>query len=148
MISNTTRSFQYFCQKILKFRHFCFFRKTLELEKFQGADFKYDNSFSNFYPENTEIRHFWGRIETKKFFRKILHFIKFDVSYFKSHNSFSKFEPKGTPNKALLIPGLGIFVSSPNFTKRQIWASSFKYDDSFLKFYPQNTQTRHFWVII
>ena len=32
--------------------------------KFEGADFKYDNSFLNFYPKNTRIRHFWFQIQT------------------------------------------------------------------------------------
>ena len=28
-----------------KFRHFYFFHKILQLDKFKGVDFKYDNSF-------------------------------------------------------------------------------------------------------
>ena len=28
-----------------KFRHFCFLREILQIEKFEAADFKYDNSF-------------------------------------------------------------------------------------------------------
>ena len=28
-----------------KYKHFCFFHKILELDKFEGADFKYANSF-------------------------------------------------------------------------------------------------------
>ena len=28
-----------------KFRHFCFFAKFLQSDKFENADFKYDNSF-------------------------------------------------------------------------------------------------------
>ena len=49
-----------------------FFHKFLQLEKFEGADFKYDNSIlkiiSQKYPnkaflvKNTQIRHFWSQI--------------------------------------------------------------------------------------
>ena len=31
-----------------KFRHFCFFKKILQLDDFEGADFKYENSFLKF----------------------------------------------------------------------------------------------------
>ena len=35
------------------------FRKILQLDKFEGADFKYDNTFFKFQSKNTQIRHFW-----------------------------------------------------------------------------------------
>ena len=56
----------------LKFRYICFFHKILQLEKFQGADFKYDNSIFKLldqkYPnkaflvKNTQKRHCWSLI--------------------------------------------------------------------------------------
>ena len=39
-----------------------FFRKILQLDKFEVADFEYDNRFLKFYPENIQIRDFWSRI--------------------------------------------------------------------------------------
>ena len=35
--------------------------QTLRI-KFEGANFKYDNSFLMCYPKNTQIRHFWSQI--------------------------------------------------------------------------------------
>ena len=38
-----------------------FFRKILQIDKFEGADFKYD-SFSKFYLKNTQIKYFWSQV--------------------------------------------------------------------------------------
>ena len=35
----------------------------LVFDKFEGADFKYDNSFLKFQSKNTQIRHFWSQIQ-------------------------------------------------------------------------------------
>ena len=55
-----------------KFRHFCFFSEILQIDKFERADLKYDNSVLKFlaqkYPnkeflvKNTQIRDFWSEI--------------------------------------------------------------------------------------
>ena len=55
-----------------KFRHFCFFTiffswflfllQTLQQDKFEETDFKYDNIIFNFHPKSTQIRHFWFQI--------------------------------------------------------------------------------------
>ena len=34
-----------------------FFCKNLQLDKFEGADFKYDKGFLKFWPKNTQIGH-------------------------------------------------------------------------------------------
>ena len=41
---------------------FLFLRKIQELDKFEGADFKYDNIFFKFQHKNTQIRHIWSEI--------------------------------------------------------------------------------------
>ena len=33
-------------------------QQTLQLNKFEGVNFKYNNGFSEFQPENIEIKHF------------------------------------------------------------------------------------------
>ena len=39
-----------------KFRHFFFFFEILQLDKFEGADFKYNNSFSKLQSNKTDSR--------------------------------------------------------------------------------------------
>ena len=66
--------------------------------------------------ENAQIRHFWSQIETVWiFFRKILQMDKFESADFKYDNSFLKILSPKHPNKAFLIPDLGIFIFSRNF---------------------------------
>ena len=66
--------------------------------------------------ENAQIRHFWSQIETVWiFFRKILQMDKFESADFKYDNSFLKILVPKHPNKAFLIPDLGIFIFSRNF---------------------------------
>ena len=65
LISNMTIAFLNFSLKVLKKALFdpslriFIFAQTLHFHKFEGADFKYDNNFSNLQPKITEIRHFW-----------------------------------------------------------------------------------------
>ena len=89
LISNMTIVFLKSLPKNTQIRHFwsqiqvfLFFRKILQLDKFEGADFKYDNSIFKIlaqkYPnkaflvKNSQIRHFWFQIQAFLFFRKIL----------------------------------------------------------------------------
>ena len=66
--------------------------------------------------ENAQIRHFWSQIETVWiFFRKILQMDKFESADFKYDNSFLKILAPKHPNKAFLVPDLGIFIFSRNF---------------------------------
>ena len=37
---------------------FLFFLKILQIDKFDGADFKCDNSFLELEPKNNQIKHF------------------------------------------------------------------------------------------
>ena len=38
------------------------FGKILQVNKFEGVDFKFDNSLLNVLPENTDIKLFWSDI--------------------------------------------------------------------------------------
>ena len=88
-----------------KFRHF-FFREILQIDKFEGADFKYHNSFSTIlsqkYPnkailfKNTQIRHFWSQIQAFLFFGEILQLDQFKGVDLKYGNIAFKFQPHNT----------------------------------------------------
>ena len=41
--------------------------QKINFDKIEGADLKYENSFLNLKPINTEIRHFWFSIFEPKF---------------------------------------------------------------------------------
>ena len=120
LISNMTIVFLKSLPKNTQIRHFwsqiqvfLFFRKILQLDKFEGADFKYDNSIFKIvgekYPikaflvKNTQIRHFWSQIQVFLFFRKILQLDKFEGADFKYDNSIFKILAQKYPNKAFLV---------------------------------------------
>ena len=60
----------------------------LLLDKFEGADFKYDNIFFKFQRKYTQRGHFWSQIEAYFFFPEILQLGKFEGADFKYENSF------------------------------------------------------------
>ena len=63
--------------------------KTLHYNKFEGADFKYDNSFFKWQSKNNQIRHILVQILfIFSLQRKTLHLGKFEGN-FKYDNSFS-----------------------------------------------------------
>ena len=120
LISNMTIVFLKSLPKNTQIRHFwsqiqvfLFFRKILQLDKFEGADFKYDNSIFKIlaqkYPnkaflvKNTQIRHFWSQIQVFLFFRKISQLDKFEGADFKYDNSIFKILAQKYPNKAFLV---------------------------------------------
>ena len=85
-----------FCNK---FRHFSY-SHVLQLNKFEGADFKYDNIVFKLLPQNTQIKHAGSQIQPFLFFclffHKILQLDKFGGADFEYHDSFFKFLPKNT----------------------------------------------------
>ena len=59
---------------------------------------------------------------------------------------FFKILAQKYPNKANLVPNLGIFVfSRKNLQLDNFEGAGFKYDNIFLKFLPKNTKIRYFW---
>ena len=99
---------------------FSLFHDILQLEKFEGADFKYDNSFIKFQPKNTQIRHFWSQMQPFLFFSENLQIGKFEGADFKSDNSVFKMYAQKYPNNAFLVTNLRIFIFALNFATRQI----------------------------
>ena len=53
-----------------QFQAFSLFHDILQVDKFEGADFKYENIIFKFQTKKSRITHFWFQIETF-FFRKI-----------------------------------------------------------------------------
>ena len=51
-----------------------FFLKILQLDKFEGAAFKYDNVVLKVQPKTFEIKHIWSQIKLFLFFHEILQF--------------------------------------------------------------------------
>ena len=66
---------RHFCQKYQnkafwsQIQVFLCFRKISQLDKFDGADFKYGNIVCKFQPQNTQ-RHFWSKVRDFCFFVK------------------------------------------------------------------------------
>ena len=82
-----------------------FFHETLQLDRFEGADFKYDNIFVKFYPKNTKIRLLCSRVKVILFSRELFEFKKFEGADFKYDNSLY-------PKNAILVLNLGHFSFS------------------------------------
>ena len=87
-----------FLVKNTQIRHFwfqiqalLFFREILQSDKFEGADFKYDNIVFKFQPKITQIRRFWSQIYAFLFFPEILQIDKLEGADFKYDNSVLKF---------------------------------------------------------
>ena len=73
---------------------FSFFHEILESDKFQGADFKYDNIIFKFQPKNTRITHFWSHIFGLSFIHQTLLQDKFKDTDFKYDYILFNFQTK------------------------------------------------------
>ena len=87
----------------------------MELDKYKGGDFKYDNSFFEILSQDYRKNAFLVPSLGILFFRKTLQLDKFEGGDFKHDNSLSKVLAQECPNKVFLVPNLGIFVISQNF---------------------------------
>ena len=102
----------------------------MQLDKFEGADFKYDNIFFKFrhfcFFAKFAIRQIWG-------------------CWFQIWQQFFEVPAQKYQYKAFLVPNLRIFIFALNFATRQIWGRYLKYDNNIFKFQLKNTQIKHFW---
>ena len=77
--------------------HFFLFQEVLQLDKFEEADFKYDDSFFKILaqkcPNKTFLVPHWVNFSFSQIFAKL---DKFDGADFKYENSFLKFYYKNT----------------------------------------------------
>ena len=111
---------------------FLFFRKILQLDKFEGTDYRYDNSFLKLQPKNsqimrqkvknTQLKHFWSKIQ-KFFFRDILELDKFQGADFKYDKIIFKFQHSWSQIQAFLL-----FREIMQIDKFE--GADFKYDNS------------------
>ena len=88
---------------------FFFFLKIFQLDKFEGADFKYDNTVLTWQSKLTQISIFGFKFKYFCFFRKILQLDKFEGADF---NYSFQIPSQKYRNKAFLLQNLGIFVST------------------------------------
>ena len=123
-----------------------FFSKFIKLDKFEGADFKYDNIICKSQCKNTEVTHFWSQIWRFLFLHQL----------YNKTNSRTQISNMNIviSNSSLKIRKSVIFgpkfrhSCSRNFEIRQSRVVGFKYDNSIFKFHPKNMQIRYFWFQI
>ena len=65
--------------------------QTMQQDKLEEADFKYDNDIFNFQPRNMQVRHIWSQIYGFLFFNQTLPKDKFEGADFKCDNGFFEF---------------------------------------------------------
>ena len=99
----------------------------MQIDKFKGADFKYDNSFLKILAQNYPNKTFLVPnlaifIISRNFAHKILQFDQYEGADFKFNNRLFKILAQKYPNKVFLVPSLSIFVVffSQQFPIRQI----------------------------
>ena len=127
LISNMTIVFLKFLPKNTQGRHFLsqiqafsLFQDILQLDKFEGADFKLDNIFFQIpaqkYPNHTFL------VQNLDFFfsSQNLQLDKSEGVDFKYDNSFFQPPAQKYQNKAFLARHLTIFIFALNFATRQI----------------------------
>ena len=120
--------------------------KTLYFDKFNGGDFKYNNSFFQFQLWNTHKTYLWSRIWCFSFLLEMLHFGKFEGVDLKYNNSFFKFKFEILVK---VISGLNfvcllVLYKTLHFGKFE--GCNFKYDDSFSKLHTKDPQNTAFLV--
>ena len=96
-----------------------FLHKILQLDKFEGADYKYDNILFKFQSKNTQIRRFSPKIKSFHFFTKFRIWQVWGCWYQIWQYSFQILAQKYR-NKAFLVPNLGNFILPWNFGIRKI----------------------------
>ena len=139
-----------------KFRHF-FFRETLQIDKFEGTDFKYDNSFFKIlaqkYPvkvflvKNTQKQHFWSQIQTFLFLHKILQLDKFENVGFKYDNSSLKFQPENTQIRHFWSRTQVFLFFRKMLQVDKFEGADFKYDNSFSKIFAQKYPNKKAFLV-
>ena len=104
-----------FYQKSHEIRHnwwqiyvLLFLFNFLQFDKFEGADFKHEDSYLKVYQKEIQITHFWSQIYAVLYFWKISQFQKFEGADLKYGNNYFQSLPEKYPNKAFLVANLGI----------------------------------------
>ena len=116
--------FSSFNRKIHKF-----WFQNLQLEKFEGADFEYDNSFFKFQPKNTKIRHFCPKFKNFYIYTKLCSKTNSRTLISNMIIIFSNSSQK-YPS---LVPNLRIFILHQTLQSDKFEGIDFKYDNGFFK---------------
>ena len=127
---------------------FLFLHKILQLDKFEGADFKYGNSFLNFQPKNIQNHTFLVSNLDIFVFSRNLPSGEYEGADFKYDNNFFQIPAQKHQNKAFLVPNLKILILHQTLQQDQIEGADLKHDNNIFKLQPRNTQIRHFWFHI
>ena len=99
---------------------FLFSRKILKLDKIEGPDLKFDNSFLKFLPQNTQIRYFFSpKFSHFSFFHKMLQLDKFEGTDFKYDNIIFKVQSKITQIKHFWSQILGFLFLYQTLQQRK-----------------------------
>ena len=123
---------------------FLFFHEISQLDKFEGADFKYDNVVFKFQPKNTKIRHFWSKVWNFCFCTKLCSKTNSRMRIWIMTILFSNSSPK--------MRKWGIFGSkfmdfylALYFAIRNIWGCWFQIWEWFFRILAQKYQNKAFF---
>ena len=95
-----------------KIQAFSIFRETLQFDKFEDDDFKYDHIVFKFHSRNIQIKHFWSLLQAFLFFSaKFCKQTNLRVLFSNMNIVFEKLFPKNTKIRhfRLKIPESGVF---------------------------------------
>ena len=121
-----------------------FSHEIIQLDKFEGADFKYDNIFLKFQPKSTKIRHCWSKFWNFYFCTKLCSKTNSWTVIWIMTIIFSYSRPK--------IRKLGIFGSkfkdfyfAVYFGIRKIWGCWFQIWEWFFRILDQKYRNKAFF---
>ena len=115
------------------------------LDKFEGADFKYDNSFLKLFPQKDPNNSFLVLNLSIFIFSWNFEIAQIWVCWFQICQYYFQIPAKKHPSHAFLIPNLRIFIFPLNFGTRKIQAQWFQISHYFFQIPVQKTQIRHVW---
>ena len=138
------------------------FDENLKLNRFEGADFKYDNIGFKRQRKNTQIRQFWSQILALFFLHKIFAIRHLGIfiflenfgmrqirgCWFQIWQYYYQLPAPKYPNQALLVSNLRILFLQLTLQQDKFEYADIKYDNFFGKFQPRKTQIRYFWSLI
>ena len=123
---------------------FSFFHKVLQLGRFEGDDFIYNNIIFKFQSQNTQISHFWSQIWWFLLLHQILQQYKFKDTDFNYKNFFWILAQKYS-NKTLLTKPRSLFFCKILLLDK-FEGADFKYKNSFFQILIQKYQHEAFLV--
>ena len=128
-----------------EFRLFCILRKILKFNKFH---FRFDNSFFRFQPRKTQVSHFWSQIQELLFsFFPIFCKQKNSRMLISNMTTVFSYSSQQKPKQVIFRRKFRHFrlVFCNTLQIENFEDVDFKYDNSFQKFFLQNTQISHVW---